>query len=322
MHNSTLETTGPDAPAGMVGGKCDGDTKAIDIHSSRVVTHGQGSHAGLGCGATSGLLNQMVSTCSEVETHGDNAFAGIGAGRSNYGGIGTLTSVSSSVATRGVRSPAGIGAGRAGSGWLEGINAVHSRVATTGAESSGGVGAGVLDALGGTENVTAVHCDVITEGNEAHAGICSGDRVSPLSLERFCTSVNSSASALGENSRAELTRSGQGAMIDIKALNTRLNGRLSNTGDVGNLSTLCSAADSRFIKPDCQPTLAQSCPMLQSFYLPPLPPATPLAAAGLSTGAIAGIVAGGVIVLLGAGYCYYRQRSTGGEEQEKRAGPA
>ena len=324
VHNSTLATSGPDAPAGMIAGKCDGDTKAIDIHSSRVVTHGQGSHAGLGCGATNSRVDQMVSTCSEVETHGNDAFAGIGAGKSNFAGVGPLTSVNSSVTTSGARSPAGIAAGQARSSWLEGINAVHNRVATTGAESSAGVGAGVLDYLGTAANVKAVHCDVITEGNEAHAGICSGDRVHSFSLETSCTSVDSSASALGENSRAYFTNIGQVAEFENKALNTRLNGRLFDTGDVGNLSTLCSTADSRFIKPDCQATLARSCPMPQSFYLPPLPPlpsATPLAAAGLGAGAIAGIVAGGVVVLLGAGYCYYRQRSTGGEEQARRADP-
>ena len=319
VHNSTLETSGPDAPAGMIAGKCDGDTKAVDIHSSRVVTHGQGSHAGLGCGATNSRVDQMVSTCSEVETHGNDAFAGIGAGKSNYAGVGPLTSVNSSVTTRGARSPAGIGAGRARLSWLEGINAVRNRVATTGAESSAGVGTGALDYLGSAANVTAVHCDVITEGNEAHAGICSGDRVHSASFETYCTSVDSSASALGENSRAYFVHPSSREIPDNKALNTRLNGRLFDTGDVGNLSTLCSTADSRFIKPDCQATLAQSCPMLQSFYLPPLPPATPLAAAGLGTGAIAGIVAGGVILLLGAGYCYYRQRSEG---QERGAGPA
>ena len=314
VHNSTLETSGPDAPAGMIAGKCHGETKAVDIHSSRVVTHGQGSHAGLGCGTSDSWVDQMVSTCSEVETHGDGAFTGIGAGKSNYGGIGPLTSVNSSVATSGARSPAGIGAGHANSGWLEEIDAVHSRVATTGAESSAGIGAGVLDFLSATKNVTAVHCDVITEGNEAHAGICSGDRAHAASFETYCTSVDSSASALGENSGAYFARTGQEERWDNKALNTRLNGRLFDTGDVGNLSTLCNRADLRFIKPDCQATLAQSCPMPQSFYLPPLPPATSLAAAGLGTGAIAGIIAGGmVIVLLGAGYCCYRQRSAGGE---------
>ena len=322
VHNSTLETSGPDAPAGMIAGKCHGDTKAVDIHSSRVVTHGQGSHAGLGCGTSDSWVDQMVSTCSEVETHGNDAFAGIGVGKSNYGGIGPLTSVNSSVATSGARSPAGIGAGQAASGWLEEIDAVHSRAATTGAKSSSGVGAGALDALSSARNVTAVHCDVITEGDKADAGICSGDKVHLQSLETNCTSVNSSASALGENSGAYFARTERVEIWGNKALNTRLNGRLFDTGDVGNLSTLCSTADSRFIKPDCQATLARSCPMPQSFYLPPLPPATPLAAAGLGAGAIAGIIAGGVIVLLGAGYCYYRHRSTGGQGQERGADPS
>ena len=318
VHNSTLETSGISAPAGMVGGICDGRTEGVYIHSSRVVTHGDNSDAGLGCGVSRNVLDQMVSTCSEVKTHGNGAAAGIGAGVIDEGWLGPLTSVNSSVATRGVGALAGIGAGVVGrTNVLEKINAVHSKVTTTGAEASAGIAAGVIGSLGRATNVTAVHCEVITRGNKAHAGVCTGDK-RPLSIESYCTSINSSAYALGENSRAYLTDSGQRKVtLHNSALNTRLNGRLFDTGDVGNHSTLCSSADSRFIRPDCQTTLSQSCPMLQGFYLPP---AASLAT-GLSTGAIAGIVAGGAVVLLGAGYCFYRRCHTGGEKQERRAGP-
>ena len=306
VHNSTLETLGPDAPAGMVAGKCDGKTEGIDIHRSRVVTHGRRSHAGLGCGTLGNQLRQMATSCSEVEAHGDNALGGIGAGMSEYGGVGFLTSVNSSVSTGGAAAPAGIGSGSVLSGWLVNIDAVHGRVATKGAGSSAGGVAGVLDTLGSANDVTLVDCEVITEGNGAHAGVCTGVK-NTFSVESYCTSVNSSASALGENSRVGL--SGQGIALYNKALNTRLNGQLYDTGNIGNQSTLCSGADSRFIQPDCRTTLAPSCPMPQNVYLPA---AVPLAA-GLSTAAIAGIIAGGALVLLGAGYCYYRQRHTSQE---------
>ena len=310
VHNSTLETSGPDAPAGMVAGKCDGKAEGIDIHRSRVVTHGRGSHAGLGCGTLSNLLEQMVTSCSEVEAHGDNALGGIGAGMSENGGVGFLTSVNSSVSTGGAMAPAAIGAGSALSSWLVNINAIHTRVATKGAGSSAGGGAGVLDMLGSASNMTLVDCEVVTEGNGAHAGVCTGVKKT-FSIESYCTSVNSSAFALGENSRVGLSGTGPGVTFYEQALNTRLNGQLYDTGNIANQSTLCSTADSRFIQPDCQITLAPSCPMPQNFYLPPA--AVPLAAAGLSTTAIAGIIAGGALVLLGAGYCYYRQRHTSQE---------
>ncbi len=317
VHNSELETISMSAPAGMVAGKCDGRTEGIYIHGSQVVTRGFDSDAGLGCGVLKNLLDQMVSICSEVETYGNDSAAGIGAGVINNGRLAAMTSINSSVTTEGVRAPGGIGAGYVGEGsMVTMINSIHSRVATTGIESSAGAGAGVLRMYAKASNVTLVRCEVVTRGKKADAGVCTGDSESH-STEEFCTSVNSSAHALGEGSGAYLD-SLKGIKIDNRAVNTGLNNLLHDTGGIINQSTLCSSADSRFLKPDCQSTLAQSCPIPQRLYLPPTA-AVPLAT-GLSTAAIAGILAGGAIVLLGAGYCYYRQRGSGGEEQARRAG--
>ena len=321
VHNSTLETSGMFAPAGMVAGRCDGKTVGIYIHGSRVVTRGYDSAAGLGCGVLKNRLDQMVSICSEVETRDNLAAAGIGAGVINDARIGSLTSVNSSVTTGGFQAPAGTGAGYVGQGsMLTKINAIHSRVTTTGPESSAGAGAGVLKTQAIAANLILVRCEVITRGHKADAGVCTGGSESH-SIEAFCTSVDSSAHALGENSSAYL-ESLQGIKIDNWAVNTQLNNRLYDTGGIINRSTLCSSADARVLRPDCQSALAQSCPTtLQSFYLPPPLAAAPLAT-GLSTAAIAGIVAGGAMVLLGAGYCYYRHRSSGGEEQARRTDSA
>ena len=316
VHNSMVETIGKSAPAGMVAGKCDGRTEGIYIHDSRVVTRGNDSDAGLGCGVLKHRLDQMVATCSEVETHGNDAAAGIGAGVIGDSRLASMTSINNSVTTGGLRAPAGIGAGYVGQGsMLTKINSIHSRVTTTGLESSAGVGAGVLKTQAIASNVTAVRCEVITRGHKADAGVCTGGSESH-SVEAFCTSVDSSAHALGEDSSAYL-ESLKGIKIDSRAVNTQLNNRLYDTGDITDRSTLCRSADARVLQPDCQTTLAQSCPMLQSFQLPPSA-AVPLAT-GLSTATIAGIFAGGAIVLLGAGYCCYRQRSSGGEEQARRA---
>ena len=316
VHNSELETIGMSAPAGMVAGKCDGRTEGIYIHGSQVVTRGYGSDAGLGCGVLRHRLDQMVSICSEVETYGNEAATGIGAGVINDGRLTAMTSINSSVTTEGVRAPGGIGAGNVGEGsMVTMINSIHNRVTTTGIESSAGVGAGVLKAQAIASNVTLVRCEVITRGQKANAGVCAGESESH-SIEAFCTSVNSSALALGEDSTAYLD-SFKGIKIDNRAVNTGLNNLLHDTGGIINQNTLCSSADSRFIKPDCQSTLTQSCPMPQRLYFPPTA-AVPLTT-GLSTVTIAGIFAGGAIVLLGAGYCYYRQRSSGGEQQARRA---
>ena len=317
VHNSELETIGISAPAGMVAGKCDGRTEGIYIHDSRVVTRGYDSDAGLGCGVLRHRLDQMVSICSEVETHGNDAAAGIGAGVINDGRLAAMTSINSLVTTGGSLSPGGIGAGHVGEGsMVTMINSIHGRVTTTGIESSAGVGAGVLETEAIASNLTLVRCEVVTRGHKADAGVCTGGSESH-SIKAFCTSVDSSAHALGDGSSAYLD-SLKGIKIDNRAVNTRLNNRLYDTGGIINQSTLCSSADSRFLKPDCQSTLAQSCPIPQRLYLPPTA-AVPLAT-GLSTAAIAGILAGGAIVLLGAGCCYCRQRSYGGDAQARRAG--
>ena len=290
--NSMLKTEGPDAPTGMVAGKCQGKTKGVDIINSQVVTRGNGSHAGLGCGVMSNVMDQIVSACSRVKTYGNKALAGIGAGVINNGWLGPLSSVESSVSTEGVRAPAGIGAGSARSSWLENISAVNSMVTTEGAHSSAGVAAGFLDELGRAVNISAVDCQVVTAGDGAVAAVCTGEKA-PQSFEADCTSVSSSARAKGKYSRAELTDRGQGATIGIKALNTRINDKPYNTGDVNNRNTLCSSADPDYIQPDCQ-TALQPCPIL------------PLAGTGLSTLITVGIIAGGIaLVLITAGCCCY-----------------
>ena len=290
VSNSMLTTEGPDAPAGMVAGKCQGSTKGVDIINSQVVTHGKGSHAGLGCGVMNNLMDQMVSACSQVITHGNNAAAGVGAGVINNGRLGPLTSVENSVTTEGAGAPAGIGAGLARSSWLENINAVNDMVTTEGANSSAGVTAGVLDGHAGS--ISAVNCQVVTEGDGAFAAVCTGDKA-PQSFEAFCTSVGSSAQAEGNHGHAALTDTGQGVTVGIKALNTLINNKLYNTGDVNNRNTLCSSADPDFIQPDCQTALLP-CPILTG------------TGTSLSTLITAGVIGGGIaLVLITAGCCCY-----------------
>ena len=290
--NSMLKTEGPDAPAGMVAGKCQGNTTGVEIINSQVVTHGNGSHAGLGCGVMSNLMDQFVSSCSRAKTHGDNALAGIGAGVINNGSLGPMSSLESSTSTGGIRAPAGIGAGSARLSSLQNITAVNSMVTTKGTNSSAGVTAGFLDEFSLALNIAAVDCQVVTAGDGAVAAVCTGEKA-PRTFEEGCTSVSSSAQAKGNYSRAELTDRGQGETSGIKALNTRINDRPYNTGDVNNRDTLCSSADPDFIQPDCQ-TALQPCPIF------------PVADSGLSTLIVAGIIAGGAtLVLITAGCCCY-----------------
>ena len=302
--DTMLNTKGPDAPAGMVAGKCQGSTKGVDIINSQVVTRGNGSHAGLGCGVMNNLMEQMVSACSQVITRGNNAIAGIGAGVINNGWLGPLTSVESSVLTKGAGAPAGIGAGLARSSRLENINAVNNMVTTEGANSSAGVTAGVLD--GHAVNTSAVNCQVITEGDGAFAAVCTGEKA-PGSFEANCTSVSSSARAKGKYSSAEITDIGQGVTIGIKALNTQINNNPYDTGDVNNRSTLCSSADPDFIQPDCQTALVP-CAILTT------------SGSGLSTIIVAGVIAGGtaLVLITAACCCYCLCRSLGRKSARKR----
>ena len=315
MHNASVETTGFEAHAGGVAGRCRGITHQINIDNCQVITRGYGARAGAGGGQVSGNFDHLTSRCTEVKTFGDHAKAGLGAGIVSNGWLGPVTGVNSTVSTEGSGAAGGIGAGTVGfNGRLRGANALNCRVLTKGQSAPAGAGAGNVDVEGGATNITTVNSQLLTEGRQSHAGGCAGV-ADTFSVVDNCTSVNSIINATGAGSRASLgSNDDTGKPLElsgIKTLNTRVNGQLYHNNSV-NHSTLCAAADPRFIQPDCQPeSMAQTCPvpsLTLTALTTPLPTVTPF---NLGLGIAVGSAAVGTVILLSVislgVYCYMRR---------------
>ena len=315
MHNSSVETTGFEADAGGVAGRCSGITHQINIDNCQVITRGRSARAGAGGGLVSGNFDHLACKCTEVKTFGDYAKAGLGAGIVSNGWLGPVTGVNSTVSTEGAGAAGGIGAGAVGfNGRLRGANGLHCRVLTKGPSAHAGAGAGNVGAEGGATNITTVNSQLLTEGQQSHAGGCAGV-ADTFSIVDNCTSVNNIINATGAGSQASLGSNDDTgkplALSGIKTLNTRVNGQLYHNNSV-NHSTLCAAADPRFIQPDCQPeSMAQTCPVPSlslTALTTPLPTVTPF---NLTLGIAVGSAALGTVVLLSAislgVYCYMRR---------------
>ena len=327
MHNASVETTGFEAHAGGVAGRCRGITHQINIDNCQVITRGNSARAGAGGGQVSGDFGYLASRCTDVKTFGAHAKAGLGAGVVSDGGLGPVTGVNSTVSTEGSGAAGGIGAGVAGfNGRLRGVNALNCRVLTKGPSAPAGVGAGNVAAFGGATNITTVNSQLVTAGSESHAGTCAGvaDTFSAL---HNCTSVNSIVNATGAGSQASPGSNADSGepleLVGIKTLNTRVNGQLYHNNSV-NHSTLCAAADPQFIQPDCQPhSMAQTCsgPSLNLTALASPPPSlnltaltTPLPTVmpfdlalgiGIGSAVVGSVFLFGVISL--AAYCFMRR---------------
>ena len=328
MHNASVETTGIEAHAGGVAGRCRGITHQINITKCQVITRGFGAQAGAGGGQVSGDFGYLACRCTDVKTFGNQAIAGLGAGVVSNGWLGPVTGVNSTVSTEGRGAAGGIGAGAIGiNGRLRGVNALNCRVLTKGQSAPAGVGAGNTTPLGGATNITSVNSQLVTTGPQSHAGTCAGV-ANILSILDNCTSVNSIMNVTGAGSQASLgSNSIAGkplALSGIKTLNTRVNGQLYHNNSV-NHSTLCAAADPQFIQPDCQPqSMAQTCPVLSLNLTALASPPPSLNLTALTTPTVApfnltmGIAIGGAVVgsvlLFGAiafaaNYCLNRREN-------------
>ena len=310
MHHSAVHSNG--AVAGMVAGQCRGLIERITVGSSRASTSGRESHAGLGCGEIEGVLRNFSAACSQVATTGPLAKSGVAVGEALYSRIGPATIVNCNLTTSGPGADAGLAAGYLR--WrseADNITMVDSRVLAR--RANAGAGVGTMGVFAKAKGVTAVRCEVLTEADSTHAGIGTGISKGPFYALADVTSVNSTLSAAGRNGHARvpgsLANGNPLSATGTRVANTRINGQLHNNLLAQNSSnTLCAGADSHFVTPTCHvnhSVLADSCP------LPPMTIAapTPLLAAGLSGGAVAGIALGTVFVLGAAlaGYCCYRR---------------
>ena len=321
IHNATVETTGDDAQAGGVAGRCQGITHQININKTRVITHGNNALAAAGGGGVAGKFGYLVATCNDIKTFGNGARAGLGAGLISRGLLGPITGVNSTVSTEGPDASSGIGAGAVGlNGRLKGVTSLHCHIVTKGEEAHAGVGAGVIGLLGGAAGITAVNSHLVTEGRQAHTGIGAGVTAFYAFL-RNGTSVNSTMSALGPDSHARLgTNTFDGEpfeLASIKGVGTQINGQLYHDNNV-NLSSFCAESDPQFIRPDCQPeSMVTICPM-PSLALTALATPVPAAAFPTTLATAVGIAVGSVIVFgmsaLAASYYMRRRESARAQE--------
>ena len=339
VGNSSVSTEGEQSHAGVIAGQCHGLTHQATIHNSQASTEGYGACAGVGGGTVKGRLAEATFTCSRAKTNGTEANAGIGAGTVSYGRIGPMTAVDGEVHTRSKRAHAGIGAGEIERfGAVGDIDVLDGKVLTRDREADAGIGAGSLDAqrFGRAYDIRAIGCRARAEGEHSRAGIGVGNinaNVEDIEaggyIDRIAnfTSINNTVEAAGRQSHAGvngvfwdqgntgLKAQAAGSVVVNTRISNHLNdSRLLNQGafNQGNISTLCSSADPRFVQPDCQTNpdaLAQNC------LLPPAllatTPAAPAVTGGISTAVLTALVAGGAF-LLGAGvfgaYWYTRHR--------------
>ena len=323
IHRSTLQTHGFLSDAGMVSGVCLGDVDQVGVHHSELKTHGGASVAGLGCGLARGLFTHFTATCDQVEAHGNHSSVGGFAGLISDGRFGPATLVRTTVTGTGKRVSAGVGAGAVygcGSkyGWLKNITALECRVRTLGREAKTGIGAGHIETHGSLHNINVIRSNLVTEGDQASAGICAGVSGN-LTQISACNLRDSTLYTLGDNSRSSpvvVTSSDQlnpGELHNVTIINAQVNGRSYYIGS-GNMTidtAFCRTVDPRFVQPDCQARVTQTCPMVPLNITAVATTAPAVAVAGVSVGTLVGLVAGSALVV-GAGilgtYLYHRPR--------------
>ena len=230
----------------------------VDVKNSSITTKGNFSPAGIGAGIMAGQIEHLTVTDSWVKTRGRHADAGIGGGKIT-GFIGHLTVLSSNVSTAQYAADAGIGGGEV-VGDIRTMTVVKSWVTTKGNMAYAGIGGGKVgtrhplerDRLfeGSVNDLVALDSHVRTTGNWAHADIGGGvvnDEV------RGVSAINCSVSVVSGEAGIDAGFNNAGSAVDIRSLNSRVNGELQNFGSEDS-SELCRSADSRFVTDDCQLT--------------------------------------------------------------------
>ncbi|WP_422442355.1 hypothetical protein [Endozoicomonas sp. ALB060] len=153
-----------------------------------------------------------------ILTNGRKSYAGIGGGLIK-GTVGSTTAVNSNVTTRGYGADAGIGGGQVYLGVVGNTTAVNSHVTTRNENACIDIGGGVVtDTVG---NTTAVNSRNKTSGERAKAGIGAGIFA-------------------------------RGAVVtNTTAVNSFINGNITNFGSISNDQLLCQKADLRVLTANC-----------------------------------------------------------------------
>ena len=354
LRECDVRSLGGYTATGAVGGRIDGQLREVNVSACQVRSFGRGSPTGIGTGLLKGQIKDLLVNGSdsiavltqadagigagiampnssiermsvigsEAMTQGSEGSAGIGGGLVNAN-LDQLTVVNSSVLTTEKRGFAGIGGGQVGNlGLVSNMFCVNSSVATGGEEASAGVIAGWLS--GKAREVTSENCVVLAQGDRAKTGVGVGINTGEI---RNFTTVNSKAQN-NDSSSGLAAGDNSGTIQGIASLHTQVDDQW-RTVNPPALSGLCAGADPRFVASDCsilrpgEFSWQCSSPGNQSLVpvsLPPLAVTTPaMMVAGLSTGALAAIVASATSLIIGAGIvacCCYHSRHQTDELQE------
>ena len=356
LRECDVRSCGGYTATGAVGGRIDGQLKEVNVSTCQVRSFGRGSPTGIGAGLLQGQIKDLLVNASEsiavlpqadagigagiampnssiermsvigsgAMTQGVDGSAGIGGGLVNAN-LDQLTVVKSDAFTTNIRGFAGIAGGQVGNrGLVNNMFCVMSAVEARGEEGSAGVIAGWLS--GKARDVTSENCVVRAEGDRAKAG--AGVGINSGEIRNFITvngrvrnKDNNSGLVAGDNRN-------RSSIQGIASLETLVDGQWV-TENPPALSGLCAGADPRFVASDCSVLrpgeFSWQCSSsgnqsLVPVSLQPLAVTTPaMMVAGLSTGAMAGIVASATSFIIGAGIvacCCYHSRHQTEESQD------
>ena len=228
--NCTTRTEGPSSPAGGVAGDTSGTIDNSRLDGALIETFGRRSDTGGGAGFVqpSAKVANTLLVNSSLLTEGSITDAG-GGGGLVHGTVVNTTMVGGEIKSIGGHAKVAVGAGHlAPDGELHNTTGYRVKIATTGVMAEAAVGAGL--AQGSVRGVVCFESSIATEGEYAGAGVgvgwLTGGFASPASVANIVAS-SCNVSASGDSSHV-----GFGG------------GRISSSGDLRNLTVLCSRAES------------------------------------------------------------------------------
>ena len=231
VTDSQVKTIGLRVRAAIGGGEVYGEVQDLSVARSKVSCEGEQANVGIGAGVVLGNINNLTVVKSQIETSGEGAYVGIGAGR-----LGSFSGPRESI--------------EAGRSAVDGIVAVDSHVRVAGGNDNAGIGAGrVHDQLRST---TAINCSVSAVGEGGLVGIGAGLNMGNVAGTRAVDCRLTTRDGTNAGIGAGLNQARVNAEeSDTRSLNSQVNGRLVNSGDI-TLPGLCQNADARLVTSDCQ----------------------------------------------------------------------
>ena len=337
LDNARVETLGVGSDAGGGAGVVHGLINNTMMIHGNVITHGVHAHVGGGAGvvkpnatvantllvrsnlSTNGLeanvgggggnvTGAVINTTmaeGRIEGSGKWVFAAVGAG--SVKGSGKLVNTTGQrvvVRTLQFGSCAAVGAGFS-SGNTDGVVCFDSQVVATGESSVATLGVSWL--AGRAVGIVACQCHVRTYGPTSFTGF--GFNGPPGGDLRNLTVIYSRADALGRWSSEDVDGGVSPFLCNASVGDKYQSPPCCNNGTekfcLPVPEDACKLADSRVLTSDCRPVVPLDAEQGYDFVCPALPTLAPPVAA-MSTAALAGGIAAGVVVLGLAGFALYR----------------